>query len=75
MRESTSRPHELMKGFSPSLTTYPDEWLLWLEAVELAIQLSDHSLADQLTDGLRAISKRQPSLENLIHRGLRLLGI
>lgn len=75
MRESTSRPHELMKGFSPSLTTYPDEWLLWLEAVELAIQLSDHSLADQLTDGLRAISKRQPSLEKLIYRGLRLLGI
>lgn len=56
------------------LKQYSSEWLLLLEAVELAIQLEDAQLTARLVDGLTQLSKQKPGLESLIKNGLRLLG-
>lgn len=45
------------------LKQYSSEWLLLLEAVELAIQLEDAQLTARLVDGLTQLSKQNPALK------------
>lgn len=50
--------------------SYPEDWLLSLELLELALQLGAKNLAAQLSTDLRRHSQRQAELASLIERGL-----
>lgn len=50
----------------------PDEWLLKTELLELAENISESSLAEELRTGLNDISERNPKLKKLISDALAI---
>ncbi len=56
-----------------ALTDWPEDWLLRLELLELAIERDDQPLAARLRAELEALAAGDPDRATLIERGLSLL--
>jgi len=66
---------ELPAIFDKIKSDYPGEWLLPMEMLEImAVEGSDEGLSKDLTSYLKSLKDHDPDLENLVNRGLNLIG-
>jgi phenylalanine-4-hydroxylase len=73
MRNADSFSNHKMQLMQSLLNTYPDEWLLMLELLEVAVDKKvDEGLKTALVNNLLRLKHEQPKLDGLISRGLKL---
>jgi phenylalanine-4-hydroxylase len=70
MREEKSTEQTVGDLFEAAISNYSNDWLLFLEMLEMAVKFNDLSLADKLRQHLQKLSSHSESYARLIADGL-----
>ncbi len=75
IRENKKDTSELNEIFKTIKSTYPEEWLLPLEILELSAKQNGNGLTDQLIEYISLKKESNPELTTLIDNGLEMVSI